>query len=55
MHDANDLYRRAMLAAMMAEQHGLSEVSDALLQAAERLPRRVVVLARSITETQSQC
>ncbi len=55
MYDANDLCRRAMLAAVMAKHHGLSEVSEALLQAARRLPRHVVTLPRLIAGIRSDC
>ncbi len=44
MHEPNDLYRRAMLAAMVAEHRRLSGVRDALLLAAAHLPRRVLIL-----------
>lgn len=52
MYDTDDLHRRAMLAAMMAKLHDLSEV---LLQSAGRLPRCVVRLSRLMAGTQSDC
>ena len=45
MHDHDDLYRRAMLAAMMAYHRGLNDVADALFRAADQAPGDPSLLA----------